>query len=140
MILWKRSAIAVIALLFVAAVVPGQEARMVFAHQLPALDGSRLQAKLVEVTYAPGESSQQHSHPCPVVGYVLQGAVRMQVKGEPEAVYKAAQTFYEAPNGVHAISENASKKEPARFLAIFTCDHETPLSVPVPQSAAAPGK
>ena len=110
----------------------GENARIVFTHSLPKLDGQRLEAKIVEVTYGPGESSQPHSHPCAVIGYVLEGSVRMQVKGEPEAVYKPGQSFYEAPNGVHAISANASKTEPARFLAYFTCDRETPLTVPAP--------
>jgi quercetin dioxygenase-like cupin family protein len=109
-----------------------QEVRPVFTHALPVLDGGKLKAQIVEVTYKPGESSAQHSHPCAVIGYVLEGAVRMQVKGEPEAIYKAGQSFYEAPNGVHAVSGNASKTEPARFLAYFTCDHETPLTVPAP--------
>jgi quercetin dioxygenase-like cupin family protein len=110
----------------------GQEARIVFSHPLPVLDGGRLQAKVVEVTYGPGESSKQHSHPCAVIGYVLEGAVRMQVKGEPEATYKVGQSFYEAPNGVHAVSANASKTERARFLAYFTCDHDAPLTVAAP--------
>lgn len=109
-----------------------QEVRPVFTHALPALDGGKLKAQIVEVTYAPGESSAQHSHPCAVIVYVLEGAVRMQVKGEPEAIYKVGQSFYEAPNGVHAVSANASKTERARFLAYFTCDHDTPLTVPVP--------
>jgi quercetin dioxygenase-like cupin family protein len=109
-----------------------QEVRPVLTHALPVLDGGKLQVKVVEVTYGPGESSQQHSHPCAVIGYVIEGAVRMQVKGEPKAIYKAGQSFYEAPNGVHAISANASKTQPARFVAYFTCDHETPLSVPAP--------
>jgi quercetin dioxygenase-like cupin family protein len=109
-----------------------QEVRPVFMHALPALDGGKLKAQIVEVTYAPGESSAQHSHPCAVIGYVIEGAVRMQVKGEPEATYKAGQSFYEAPNGVHAVSANASKTERARFLAYFVCDHDTPLTVPAP--------
>ncbi len=109
-----------------------QEVRPVFAHALPVLDGGKLKAQIVEVTYAPGESSAQHSHPCAVIVYVLEGAVRMQVKGEPEAIYKPGQSFYEAPNGVHAVSANASKTERARFLAYFTCDHDTPLTVPAP--------
>jgi quercetin dioxygenase-like cupin family protein len=110
----------------------GQEARMVFTHALPVLDGGRLTAHLVEVTYAPGQSSSAHSHPCAVIGFVIEGAVRMQVKGEQEAIYKAGESFYEAPNGIHAVSANASKTKPARFLAYFTCDHETPLTVAKP--------
>ena len=52
-----------------------------FSQALPQMDGSQLQVTTVEVTYPPGGSSTPHSHPCPVIGYVLKGAVRMQVKG-----------------------------------------------------------
>jgi quercetin dioxygenase-like cupin family protein len=105
--------------------------RVAFARALPALDGTHLKVTLVEVTYGPGESSHAHSHPCPVVGYVIAGAVRMQVKGEAEAIYRAGDSFYEAPHGVHAVSANASATEPATFLAYFVCDREGPLSAPV---------
>ena len=102
-----------------------------FSHVLPQLDGSHLRATVVEVNYAPGEADKPHSHPCTVIGYVAQGAIRFQVKGgAPEAVYKAGESFYEAPNGVHQVSANASDKEPAKLIAFFICDHETPLTVP----------
>jgi quercetin dioxygenase-like cupin family protein len=107
-------------------------ARTVFSEALPRLDGSRLQVTTVEVTYPPGGSSTPHSHPCPVIGYVLKGAVRMQVKGGASSIYKAGDSFYEAPNGVHLISANVSTKEPATFLAYFICDHSAPLSAEVP--------
>jgi quercetin dioxygenase-like cupin family protein len=107
-----------------------QRSQMKFSHALPKLDGAHLQVKVVEVRYEAGGSSAPHSHPCPVIGHVLEGAVRMQVKGEPEATYKAGESFYEAPNGVHLVSANASDKEPARFLAYFVCDRETPVTVP----------
>ena len=101
-----------------------------FSHSLPTMDGNHLRAILVEVNYAPGESDKPHSHPCPVIGYVAQGAIRFQVKGGVETVYKTGESFYEPPNGVHQVSANASDKEPARLIAYFTCDHETPLTVP----------
>jgi quercetin dioxygenase-like cupin family protein len=111
---------------------PGARVRPVFSQALPQLDGTRLQVTTVEVTYPPGGSSAPHSHPCPVIGYVLKGAVRMQVKGGALSIYKAGDSFYEAPNGIHLVSQNASAKEPATFLAYFICDHSTPLSVKVP--------
>ena len=101
-----------------------------FSHALPSLDGSHLRAIVVEVNYAPGEADKPHSHPCTVIGYVAQGAIRFQVKGGPESVYKAGESFYEPPNGVHQVSANASDKEPARLVAFFVCDHDTPLTVP----------
>jgi quercetin dioxygenase-like cupin family protein len=103
----------------------------ILTHPLPPLHGDAPKLQVVEVRYGPGESSQPHTHPCPVVGYVLEGSVRMQVKGSPERTYSAGESFYEAPNGVHLVSENASKTRPARFLATFLCDHEGPLSTPV---------
>jgi len=102
-----------------------------FSHALPQLDGSHLRAIVVEVNYAPGEADKPHSHPCTVIGYVAEGAIRFQVKGgAPEAVYKAGESFYEPPNGVHQVSANASDKESAKLIAFFICDHETPLTVP----------
>lgn len=115
---------------------PSARSQPVLSQSLPPLKGDHLSVQMVRVHYGPGESSQPHSHPCPVVGYVLEGAVRMQVQ-EPGAahpgavtVYHAGDSFYEAPNGRHLLSANASESEPAIFLATFVCDHPTPLTVP----------
>jgi quercetin dioxygenase-like cupin family protein len=61
---------------------------------------------------------------------VTEGAIRSRVKGKAEAFYRAGQAFYEAPHGVHLISENASKTRPAKMLVFFLCDKNTPLVVP----------
>lgn len=118
----------------VAATPPQKDAavRQAIAQRLPPMKGASLDASLVEVTYPPGGFSTAHRHPCPVIGYVLEGALRMQLKGQPERVVRAGESFYESPDDVHAVSANASATAPARFLAYFTCDHDTPHSVPVP--------
>jgi len=97
---------------------------------MPALDGKSLTATLVEVTYTPGAGSEPHSHPCPVIGYVIEGTIESQVAGQPFGRYEAGQTFYEEPNGVHAISRNPSKDKPARLLAYLLCDKPGPLTTP----------
>lgn len=117
-----------------------ERARIAFSHALPRLDGAHLNATIVEVTYGPGESSPPHSHPCAVIGYVVEGALRTQVQGEAEAVYKAGESFYEAPNGVHMVSANASDEIPAKLLAYFVCDHDAPLSLAVPETKGTGGK
>jgi quercetin dioxygenase-like cupin family protein len=111
-----------------------ERARVAFSHDLPQLNGDKLTVTVVEVNYGPGESSTPHGHPCPVIGYVVAGTLRTQVKGEPEAIYKVGETFYEPPNGVHLVSANASDKVPAKLLAYFVCDRHTALSVDVPES------
>jgi quercetin dioxygenase-like cupin family protein len=111
-----------------------ERARIVFSTLLSNLDGDHLTVALVEVNYGPGEASSPHSHPCAVIGYVVEGTLRTQVKGEPEMTYKAGESFYEAPNGVHLVSANASSTEPAKLVAYLICDHDTPLSVDVPKN------
>jgi len=106
--------------------------RRVLSQALPAMDGRGLRVTVVEVRYAPGGSSRPHRHPCAVVGFVIAGTLRSRVQGEPEALYRAGESFYEAPNGVHLVSANASDRDPVRFLAYFTCDHDAPLSEAVP--------
>ncbi len=117
-----------------------RQSHLPFSHSLPQLDGGHLKVSVEEVDYGPGESSPPHSHPCPVIGYVVEGALRVQVQGEPEAIYRAGEIFYEAPNGVHLVSANASSKDPAKLIAYFVCDHDTPLSVDVPAPGASGDK
>jgi quercetin dioxygenase-like cupin family protein len=72
------------------------------------------------------------------VGYVLEGSVRMQVKGQPERIFKTGEAFFESPSDVHLVSANTSQDAPARFLAYFVCDHPTPLSMPVADAEKHP--
>jgi quercetin dioxygenase-like cupin family protein len=114
--------------------------RVALFHALPRLDGDHLKVSVVEITYEPGGSSPAHSHPCPVIGYVVEGAVRMEVKEEPEAVYKAGESFFEAPNTVHLVSANGRGEEPAKFVAVFVCDHDASGSEGTPGNKAPGGK
>lgn len=111
--------------------------REAFSQPLPAVDGAHLNVSIVEVRYAPGGSSAPHRHTCPVIGYVIEGALKTQVRGGPSQVYQAGESFYEAPNGVHEISANASRREPVRFLATFVCDHGGPSTLPGAAPAGA---
>jgi quercetin dioxygenase-like cupin family protein len=116
-----------------------ERVRTIFTHALSPLDGNHLKATVIQVHYGPGESSPRHAHPCPVIGYVVQGAYRSQTEGEPERIYKSGDTFYEAPNVPHVLSANASKTESATFLAVFVCDHGSPLSSDIPSSSDRTG-
>lgn len=97
-------------------------AALIFSHALPSMNGTTLHVQIVDVTYAPGGSSKPHSHTCPAIVYVVDGALCSQTRGEPARTYGRGETFYEAPNRVHQISANASKTTPAHFLAYFICD------------------
>ncbi len=43
----------------------------------------------------------------------------MQVQGGREVTLAPCQTFYEGPSDVHLVGRNASRTQPARFLAVL---------------------
>jgi quercetin dioxygenase-like cupin family protein len=62
---------------------------------------------------------------------VLEGAIRNQVNDGPVTTYEARQSFSELPGDRHGISANASKKKPAKLLAVFVVDtNKTELTIP----------
>jgi quercetin dioxygenase-like cupin family protein len=110
--------------------------RELLRHEMRPEFGDRPNVTLVEVSYPPGGSSRPHRHPCPVVAYVVDGAVRVQLQGGAERVYRAGEAFYEDPTDIHLISANGSLRSDARFVAFFVCHDGVPLSVPVTPSAS----
>ena len=95
--------------------------RAVF-NQTSNIPGKSLEA--VTVSYPPGAKSAPHHHAKSafIMAYVISGAIRSQVEGEPARVYHAGETWSEAPGAHHTISENASATEPAELLAVFLLD------------------
>jgi quercetin dioxygenase-like cupin family protein len=55
----------------------------------------------------------------PVVGYVLDSELEVQVDNGPVRVYKRVQVWFEPSRAVHRVSRNPSKTKPARFLAFM---------------------
>jgi len=92
--------------------------------------GKSLEA--VTVSYPPGAKSGAHHHADSafIMAYVISGAIRSQVEGEPARVYHAGETWQEAPGAHHTISENASATEPAELLAVVLLDNgDGPLTM-----------
>ena len=97
---------------------------LVYEHTLPNVPGKSIKGVLVE--YDPGGSSPAHTHPKSAFIYatVLEGAIRSSVNNGPVVTYRAGQSFSEMPGDLHSVSENASKTEPAKLLAVFVVDTE----------------
>lgn len=100
----------------------GAKVTLVYDHQLPNVPGKSMRGVLVE--YAPGGFSEGHTHPVSAFIYatVLKGAIRSQVNDGPATVYKAGESFSELPGDRHGVSENASKTQSAKLLAVFVVD------------------
>jgi quercetin dioxygenase-like cupin family protein len=104
---------------------------LVYEHALPNVPGKSIRGVLVE--YGPGGFSPAHTHPNSAFIYatVLEGAIHSSVNGGPVVTYRAGDDFSEMPGDRHSVSENASKTEPARLLAVFVVDtNETVLTTP----------
>ncbi len=94
----------------------------VFERELPNTTGKSLIA--AEVLYPPGGATPSHTHPesAFIYAYVLSGEVVSAVDDEKPRVYRAGESWYEAPGAHHRVSRNASKTKPAKLLAIFVVD------------------
>lgn len=100
----------------------GSAVTTVFDQPVVNLVGKSLVAQ--EVMYPPGAADPSHRHAGSafIMAYVLSGAIRSQVAGQPARVYQAGETWAEVPGAHHVVSENASETEPARLLAVFVVD------------------
>lgn len=105
-----------------------------FEHAIPNLPGKSLIA--YEVTLAPGEVGRPHHHARSafIYVYMLSGAVRSQVEGEPAHDYHAGDSWYEPPGAHHIVSMNLSASQPAKFLAVFVVDsNDKQITTPDPE-------
>jgi quercetin dioxygenase-like cupin family protein len=101
---------------------PSEAVTTKFEHAIPNFPGKSVIA--VEVTYPPGGASVPHHHASSafIYAYVLSGTIQSQVDGEPARIYRAGESFYEAPGAHHLEGRNMSSTEPAKLLAVFVVD------------------
>ena len=95
-------------------------AAQLLTRDLIGLPGKEVTIETVE--YAPGGKSPPHRHHAQVFVYVLEGSMRMQVQGSPAVTLGPGGTFYEGPDDLHAVSENASQTKAAKFLVVMVKD------------------
>ena len=132
----SRSLCATIALLLsspAAAHGPPETVAVKFQGAVPNIPGKSLLA--AEVTFPPGRVSPPHHHADSafIYAYVLSGAIRSQVEGEPARIYHAGESWSEAPGAHHIQAQNMSKSQPAKLLAIFVVDSkDQQLTTPDP--------
>jgi quercetin dioxygenase-like cupin family protein len=65
----------------------------------------------------PEQPVAEHSHPGPVIGYIVDGEIENQIDPDPAAIFKAGGVFYEPPGHLHKIMRTVSAA--AARLLIF---------------------
>jgi quercetin dioxygenase-like cupin family protein len=88
-------------------------------------------ALMIEVDYAPGQSSIAHKHDGTAMAYVLSGAIVSQVKGEQAKTYKTGEYWYEPAGSEHLVSKNASSTKPAKLLVFMVLAPDEKVLVPL---------
>ena len=96
--------------------------------------GANQEMRVVEISLAPGQESAPHRHNAHVFVYVLEGTVNMQVTGGELVTLSAGEMFYENPDDIHSVSQNASATEPAKFLVHMIKTIGVPVTTPVTQN------
>ena len=92
---------------------------------LPDIQGTNLD--VFEVRFDPNQVAPSttenhkpgHRHPGSVLIYVIEGALRLALEGEPVRIVEAGKTFFEPAGVYHIITENASATSPARALIVM---------------------
>jgi quercetin dioxygenase-like cupin family protein len=80
-----------------------------------------------EIRLEAGQQTGRHLHPCPVLGYIVEGTALYQVEGQPAKTLVAGSAFYEPAEVVIAEFSNASDSVPMTFVAFYLLDGEQSL-------------
>jgi len=83
------------------------------------------------VEIAPGSGNAFHTHNGSEIGYVAQGHIRLEIKGQPSRDLGPGESFM-VPRGMVHRSVLVGN-EPAKLINTWTVDKGTPLLVPAQQ-------
>jgi len=75
---------------------------------------------------APGAATGSHRHPTTRFVYVVEGAVTLEIEGQPARTYRAGEAFAEQPDVPHNF-KNASSTAPAKALGLQIAAGGQPL-------------
>ena len=125
----KLVALILLCVMTVTAMAQEPKVTSLMSKELPESPGR--EALMITVEHAPGGSSAIHRHNAHAFVYVLEGSVVMQLKGGQQVTLTPGQSFYEGPDDVHVIDQNASSTQPAKFLVVLIKDKGAPALVPV---------
>ena len=84
------------------------------AHRVTSVD-------VREITFAPHQQTGRHRHPCPVIGFVVEGVAVLEVEGQAPQTIPAGSSFYEPSGAVIARFDNAGDT-PMKFIAHYLLD------------------
>jgi quercetin dioxygenase-like cupin family protein len=94
------------------------DTKTIYQHDLPSVSLDGWQVTVVQLIFPQGLASPKHVHPGFVLGYALEGELRLHIEGEPETVLPTGEVLYEAPGAIHLPSGSVSPTKQSRVLAL----------------------
>jgi quercetin dioxygenase-like cupin family protein len=87
-----------------------------------------------EITFAPGQKTGRHKHPCPVIGFVAEGGAVLEVEGEAPQQLPAGSSFYEPAESIILCFDNASSTASMKFIAHYLLNGKQELIEMLPET------
>jgi quercetin dioxygenase-like cupin family protein len=91
-----------------------------------------------EIVLQPKQMTGLHRHPCPVISYVVEGAMNFQIRGEKMQIIHAGQVCYEPAGAIVEHFDNASDSAPAKFIPYYLLNGQKELIEMLPATQAKP--
>ena len=102
-----------------------------FTTLLPDVPGKRI--TVYAATIGPRSETpppaRDHHHTGSVYIYVVRGSVRWGMENEPVQTLYAGDSFFEPPQVLHTVAENASTTEPATVLVVMLHPDGEPVTI-----------
>ena len=113
-----------------AAVEPAQPVRTIFERH----DQSGVADKEIVIGSAmlpAGTAIGYHTHPGDEAGYIVKGSLVLKVKGQPDRLLKAGDSFFNPRGAVHSVAA-APDGDGATAVSAWIIDKGQPLATPAP--------
>jgi quercetin dioxygenase-like cupin family protein len=75
--------------------------------------------EIKEIDFEPGQETGMHTHPCPVVGFIVKGTATLQIDGGAMQHLAVGEAFYEPANKTILRFDNGSADKPMSFVAFY---------------------
>ena len=90
----------------------------------PLADWRTTKVDVRAIRFGPGQATGIHSHPCHVVGYIAEGAVILEIAGQPEQRLETGAAFHE-PAGVRILRFDMPRASTRSNSSRCTCCRAT---------------
>ena len=79
--------------------------------------------------FSPGAATGKHTHPGEVMGYVLEGTIVLEIRGQKPVTLNAGDAYFIPAGAVH--DQRNAGKDPAKVLATYIIEKGKPIATSV---------